>query len=68
MSDNRKGYQKLYDLDSRYIFLRENFPNYIFKDVRGRGFLQGVRINQIKKIFDPRIRLQEILNGVIKAL
>ncbi|HUU78699.1 MAG TPA: nucleotidyltransferase domain-containing protein [candidate division Zixibacteria bacterium] len=62
MKESRKGYQKIYDLNSRYTFLKENFPNYIFKDTRGRGLLQGVRVNQISKIFDPRVRLQEILN------
>ncbi|NHJ04599.1 MAG: hypothetical protein EAX90_07235 [Candidatus Heimdallarchaeota archaeon] len=62
MKESRKGYHKIYDINSRYTFLKENFPSYIFKDARGRGLLQGVRVNQISKIFDPRVRLQEILN------
>lgn len=59
----RNGYLKIYNLNSRFAFLQENFPHYIFKDPRGRGMLQGVRNNQITLIYDPRKRLQEMQNS-----
>ncbi|MBN1330587.1 MAG: hypothetical protein JXA54_14020 [Candidatus Heimdallarchaeota archaeon] len=52
-----KKYHKLYDLNDRFHFLRDNFPKYIFKDPKGRGFLQGVLKEDLLTIYNPISRL-----------
>lgn len=55
-----KGYSKLYDLKERYVFLRQNFPQYLYKDPMGRGLLQAVAKKDLLTIYNPIQRLQQI--------
>ncbi|HEY0090221.1 MAG TPA: hypothetical protein VGB37_15340 [Candidatus Lokiarchaeia archaeon] len=47
-------YSKIYDLNERYKFLRTNFPQYLFYSNELDLELQGVKIEDIKKIYTPR--------------
>ena len=51
---NGKRYKKLYDLKERYSFLREKFPKYLFFSKELDLELQGVKPQDIKKIYTPR--------------
>lgn len=51
---NGKYYKKIYDLKQRYQFLRVNFPKYLFYSNELDLELQGVRNEDIKKIYTPR--------------
>lgn len=51
---NGKYYQKIYDLKQRYQFLKNNFPKYLFYSEELDLELQGVRNEDIKKIYTPR--------------
>jgi len=56
------GYKKIYDLEERYSFLRENYPKYLFYSSNYDLELQGVKKNEIKKIFTPHECLQNLKN------
>ena len=47
-------YSKIYDLNKRYEFLRTNFPKYLFYSNELDLELQGVTLEDIKKIYTPR--------------
>ncbi|MHA1149138.1 MAG: hypothetical protein ACTSR8_12940 [Promethearchaeota archaeon] len=47
-------YKKIYNLDQRYQFLRENYPEYLFYSEQMGLELQGVKNEEIKKIYTPR--------------
>ena len=49
-----KRYKKLYDLKERYSFLRKAFPHYLFFSKELDLELQGVKNEEIKKIYTPR--------------
>ena len=51
---NGISYKKIYDLNKRYSFLKENFPNYLFYSKELDLELQGVNLQDIKKIYTPR--------------
>ncbi|MHA1489892.1 MAG: hypothetical protein ACTSRI_09570 [Promethearchaeota archaeon] len=53
-------YKKIYDLKDRYSFLREKFPKYLFFSKELDLELQGVRNEDIKKIYTPREYLKTI--------
>ncbi|MBD3192206.1 MAG: hypothetical protein GF308_16315 [Candidatus Heimdallarchaeota archaeon] len=53
-------YKKIYDLEKRYKFIKNNYPHYLFNDPKGRGLLQVVPHHLLKTIFDPRIKLVRI--------
>lgn len=61
---NRKwkenSYIKVYDLESKYKYLRENFPNYLFHSQRLDRKIQAVPIDRIKKLHKPENRLEEL--------
>ncbi len=63
----RKDFVKLYDLKERYSFLAEKFPEYLFEDPKGRGLLQGVKRDNIHKIYDPRKKLSNLMKKVFPA-
>jgi len=63
----RKDFVKLYNLKDRYSFLAENFPKYLFEDPKGRGLLQGVKRDNINKIYDPRNKLSKMMQEVFPA-
>ncbi|MDX1798888.1 MAG: nucleotidyltransferase domain-containing protein [Candidatus Lokiarchaeia archaeon] len=52
----RKGinYKKLYKLNERYEFLKKNFPKYLFYSDELDLEIQGVKKDEIKKIYTPR--------------
>jgi len=52
----RKGihYKKIYNLNKRYSFLKENFPKYLFYSKKLDLELQGVRTKDIKRIYSPK--------------
>lgn len=60
----RKDFVKLYNLKERYSFLADRFPEYLFEDPKGRGLLQGVERNNIRKIYDPRKKLVNLMKEV----
>jgi len=47
-------YKKIYDLKERYSFLSRNYPKYIFFSEQLGFELQGVKSEDIKKIYTPR--------------
>lgn len=61
---NRKrkenSYKKVYDLESRYKYLRENFQNYLFHSQRLDRRIQAVPIDKIKKLHKPEDRLADL--------
>ncbi|MBY9007458.1 MAG: hypothetical protein KGD63_11940 [Candidatus Lokiarchaeota archaeon] len=54
-------YKKVYDLQDRYTFLKENYPKYIFFSKQHDMELQGVDLKDIKKIYTPRNYYQKLL-------
>jgi len=63
-----KNYLKLYDLKERFLFLQNNFPKYIFRDPKGRGFLQGVLREDLQTIYNPLARLNEMIKSPKNSL
>ena len=57
---NGKYYSKIYDLKQRYQFLRSNYPKYLFYSKELDLELQGVRNEDIKKIYTPRENLKRL--------
>jgi len=47
-------YKKIYNLNERYSFLKENFPKYLFFSELLDIELQGVEIKDIKRIYSPK--------------
>ncbi|MFX1237643.1 MAG: hypothetical protein ACFFAS_10740 [Promethearchaeota archaeon] len=47
-------YKKIYDLKERYAYLKKNYPKYIFFSERLDLELQGVKNDDILKIYTPR--------------
>ncbi|TXT60563.1 MAG: hypothetical protein BAJALOKI1v1_1250007 [Promethearchaeota archaeon] len=59
----RKGihYKKIYDLSERYSFLKKNYPHYLFYSTQLNMELQGVRREEIERIYTPRGYLQNLI-------
>jgi len=55
-----KNYKKIYELKQRYQFLKDNFPQYLFYSKQLDLELQGVRNEDIKKIYTPRENLKRL--------
>ncbi|TFF87105.1 MAG: hypothetical protein EU550_03990 [Promethearchaeota archaeon] len=55
-------YKKIYNIEERYSFLRENYPQYLFHSNQYDLELQGVRAKEIKKIYSPRDHLKKIIS------
>jgi len=51
---NNIKYRKIYNLRERYSFLKKNYPEYLFFSQQLDLELQGVKIEDIKKIYTPR--------------
>ncbi|KXA96993.1 hypothetical protein AKJ38_02190 [candidate division MSBL1 archaeon SCGC-AAA259I14] len=56
---NRR-FKKIYPLDKRYKYLKKNFPKYIFYSKKIRKKIQAVPLEDIKKIYRPQEKLEEI--------
>ncbi len=56
------NYKKIYDLNNRYSYLKEFYPKYLFYSKELDLELQGVKNNDIKKIFTPRDCFRELSN------
>ncbi|MFX1392834.1 MAG: nucleotidyltransferase domain-containing protein [Promethearchaeota archaeon] len=59
---NGRKYKKIYDLKERYLFLRENYPKYLFFSEELDSELQGVKDEDIKKIYTPREYFKSLFN------
>ncbi len=57
---NRKRYKKIYDLKERYEFLRKDYPKYLFFSQQLDLELQGVKSEDIKRIYAPREYFKKI--------
>jgi predicted nucleotidyltransferase len=53
-------YKKIYELDERYNFLRVKYPQYLFYSEQLGLEMQGVKTNEIKKIYTPRDYFQSL--------
>ncbi|MHA1734302.1 MAG: hypothetical protein ACTSU5_20375 [Promethearchaeota archaeon] len=51
---SRRGYRKIYDIHRRYDFLSKNYPEYIRESEFHDFLLQGVPLESIKHVLDPR--------------
>jgi predicted nucleotidyltransferase len=51
---DNKIYKKIYDLNERYSLLRDKYPQYLFYSNQIDLELQGVRSQDIKKIYTPK--------------
>ncbi|TKJ22716.1 MAG: hypothetical protein CEE43_05670 [Promethearchaeota archaeon Loki_b32] len=60
----KKGihFKKVYKLYERYSFLRENYPDYLFYSKEIDLEVQGVKIQEIKKIYTPRSFFKTLLD------
>jgi predicted nucleotidyltransferase len=58
-----KRYRKVYELGERFGFLRERFPKYVYVDPVFHRELQGVRHEDIARVYNPEERLKEILEN-----
>ena len=58
----KKGqkFSKIYDLKDRHAFLKENYPKYLFFSEELDLELQGVKIEDIKKIYTPRDHFNDL--------
>ena len=54
-------YEKIYALENRFEFLEKKFPQYLFYDKTCGETLQGIPIENIKKIYHPTNFLGELL-------
>jgi predicted nucleotidyltransferase len=56
-------YKKIYDLEDRYDFLKDKYPQFLFFSKRYDIELQGVSLDEIKKIYTPRDHLKKLKSG-----
>ncbi|MHA1723804.1 MAG: hypothetical protein ACTSYC_01490 [Promethearchaeota archaeon] len=57
---NGLRYKKIYDLKKRFEFLNKNYPQYLFYSQQWDVELQGVKNEDIKKIYTPREYLKSL--------
>jgi len=55
---NLTRYAKVYSLKARYKYLKENFPQYLYRDETINEIIQAVPINYVKKIYRPHEYLE----------
>jgi predicted nucleotidyltransferase len=68
--DSRKGnrekngqrYRRLYHFDEQEQLLRERYPHYLIFDTTCQATLQSVPHEYLKQIYDPSVRLLELLS------
>lgn len=53
-------YKKIYNIEDRYKFLKEHYPQYVFYSKQRDLALQGVPTDEIKKIYTPRDYFQQL--------
>jgi predicted nucleotidyltransferase len=51
---NGMSYKKVYKLNERYDILKKNFPKYLFYSDELGLEVQGVKRDEIKKVYTPR--------------
>ncbi|MFW9818266.1 MAG: nucleotidyltransferase domain-containing protein [Candidatus Thorarchaeota archaeon] len=54
------NYRKIYKLNERYDFLKKNFPKHLFYSDELGLEVQGVKKDEIKKIYNPRNFFKEL--------
>ncbi|UCD00498.1 MAG: nucleotidyltransferase domain-containing protein [Promethearchaeota archaeon] len=59
---NSISYKKVYNLNERYTLLRENFPKYLFFSKELDLEVQGVKKEEIKKVYTPRNTFKKLLD------
>ncbi|MGC8849246.1 MAG: nucleotidyltransferase domain-containing protein [Candidatus Bathyarchaeia archaeon] len=60
---SRGGFVKVYDLEERWRFLREKYPEYLrFDEAYGR-IMQEVPDSRVRRIFDPKAKLMGLRRG-----
>jgi len=55
-------YKKIYDLEKRYSFLKEFYPQYLFFSKEWDMELQAVKNEDIEHIYSPRLYFQSLSN------
>ena len=66
LGERKRGdirYRKIYDLKEREAYLKENYPDYVFFDPVFNRRLQGVPIEDIKKVYYPPEKLRELCDA-----
>ena len=66
IGDRRKGkkrYRKIYSLQGRYGYLKENNPEYLWYDENMRRLIQSVAFEDIEQEYKPEKRLKELAAG-----
>lgn len=63
-----KNYKKIYNLSDRYDFLKKNFPKYLFYSDELGLEVQGVKKEEIKKVYTPRTFFKNLLNKNVLSL
>lgn len=58
---NKQKYLKIYNLKKRYEFLRTHYPKYLFYSPQLDLELQGVKLEDIKKVYTPRTYFEELM-------
>jgi predicted nucleotidyltransferase len=59
-------YRKIYDLEKRWAFLREHFPEYLYFDNHFGRELQAVPMKKVRIHYDPKKKLNELLRDRIE--
>jgi len=55
------SYKKIYKLNERYDFLKKNFPKYLFYSNELGLEVQGVKKDEIKKVYTPRTFFKDLI-------
>lgn len=58
---NGEKYKRIYDLKERFKLLKRKYPIYIYYDHVFHSIMQGVPINMVKKFYDPKEKVKELL-------
>ncbi len=58
---NGMNYKKIYKLIERYDFLKKNYPKYLFYSKELDLEVQGVKKDEIKKVYTPRNFFKDLL-------
>ena len=59
-SSSKQHYRKIYDLQEREKYLKENFPGYLWFSTAHQRILQAVPYSQIKQVLDPVAYMKQI--------
>ncbi|MEM2842342.1 MAG: hypothetical protein QXZ53_00470 [Candidatus Bathyarchaeia archaeon] len=60
---NKEKYAKIYELKKRFKFLKKKYPIYIYYDGVFHSIIQGVPINMVKKLYNPKEKVKELMKN-----